>query len=120
MDARLRGDDDGVGNDGEIQNTATTPPLAAEAKPPLQVKVEQELTHILANLLQVNGNEINTAQEIAEYNLDSIVLTAYVGKINDTYDLNFMPMALADYPTISAFADYLCREYTEALEDYYA
>jgi acyl carrier protein len=100
--------------------------VAAESTPitatntPLFDKVQQELLSLLAGILKINPRDMECDMAISEYNLDSIVLTDYVGKINDKYDINIMPMVLVDYSTINAFAAYLTQEYAEAIADYYA
>ncbi len=99
--------------------TTVDPTSQPAGQTPLQEKTQRELQNILSELLRVSAHDLAPEVAIGEYGLDSIVITEFIGHINRLYELNVMPLALLDYPTLQTFAGYLCEAYPDALAYYY-
>jgi acyl carrier protein len=75
-----------------------------------QEKIEHWLMNKLANLLGVDGEQINLGESIFAYGLDSSVALSLTGELEAFLDLELDTTLFWEYPKISELAEYLVNE----------
>jgi len=64
----------------------------------------------VAELLQIDVQEIDDETQLIEYGFDSILFTEFAGKLNDAFELELSPAVFFNYQTLKALAEYLSSE----------
>lgn len=81
----------------------------------LRVRVQMELTAVVADHLKMSPERIDAEKELSEYGLDSVGLTAFGNALNERYELNLAATVFFEYPTLASLSDYLAREHPARL-----
>ncbi|MGD1896238.1 MAG: acyl carrier protein [Phormidesmis sp.] len=79
---------------------------AADAAPDSE-EVRTWLADYLADLLEVEGDEIDTSLSFDQYGLDSSTAVGITGDLSDWLNQDIDPVLLYDYPTIDALVEHL-------------
>ena len=69
--------------------------------------IEQWITLYVANLLEVDSEEIDTTIPFDRYGLDSSAAVGMTGDLEDWLGCEIDPTLVYDYPTIEALVEYL-------------
>nr|MDH3093127.1 acyl carrier protein [Bacillus velezensis] len=77
----------------------------------LTAKLQELLAKEVSGLLKINIEEIDIELEFNQYGFDSITLTEFANKLNDTYQLDLTPTVFFEYATIQALAHHLAEDY---------
>jgi acyl carrier protein len=72
--------------------------------------LEEELTTILATMLDMKKSEIDSNKSFSELGLDSIIGVEWVRKINNKYNTTIHAAKIYDYPNIKALAEFLRKK----------
>jgi acyl carrier protein len=83
-------------------NTDREPPTAAE--------IQAWIVSYLAQLLEVDPEELNVTIPFDRYGLDSSVAVGLTGDLEDWLETKLDPTLLYDYPTIKALSQHLAEE----------
>ncbi|HLO89369.1 MAG TPA: acyl carrier protein [Nostocaceae cyanobacterium] len=70
-------------------------------------EIEDWVVSYLANLLNINPDEIDTTIPFDRYGLDSAGAVGMSGDLEEWLGSEFEPTLLYDYPTVEALAKYL-------------
>ncbi|MEQ7681104.1 non-ribosomal peptide synthetase [Bacillus ayatagriensis] len=89
-----------------VKKTEETP-----APKDLTAKLQELLAKEVSGLLKINIEEIDIELEFNQYGFDSITLTEFANKLNDTYQLDLTPTVFFEYATIQALAHHLAEDY---------
>jgi acyl transferase domain-containing protein/acyl-CoA synthetase (AMP-forming)/AMP-acid ligase II/aryl carrier-like protein len=73
-------------------------------------QIMQLVTHILAKLLELSSEEINSDTPYQDYGLDSISGVHFVAELNKHFPDIISPMDLYRYPTINQLVNYLIQQ----------
>jgi len=77
----------------------------------LRITIEQDLLTWVSELLQVREIDIGLEEELSEYGLDAVGLTALTRRINEHYQLDITTALFSEHPSIAAVTQYLCDLY---------
>ncbi len=81
-------------------------------KHPLTAAAIQEwIVSYLAQLLEIQPDEIDTEIPFDQYGLDSSAAVGMTGDLEDWMGTKIDPTLLYDYPTIQALAQHLAKEF---------
>lgn len=69
--------------------------------------LEDELINIVAKVLGLKCDQIDTSSPLTEYGLDSIMMISLLDQAEKNYNITLSSSALIDYPSIHEFAKYL-------------
>ncbi|MBE9169288.1 acyl carrier protein [Pleurocapsales cyanobacterium LEGE 06147] len=75
-------------------------------------KIQSWIVSYLADLLEVDSDEINVAIPFDRYGLDSSVAVGMTGDLEDWLGKELDPTLLYDYPTIEVLAQHLAEEFS--------
>ena len=81
----------------------------------LREKVINALKRIMSNLLKLKMEAIDEEKLFSEYGFDSILLTAYVNRINEEMTLELQPTIFYEYPALRSLTMYIADAYPSAL-----
>lgn len=73
------------------------------------LEIQDWLVAYLAQLLEVDPQEIDTQTPFERYGLDSSALVVLSGDLQESLKCSLEPTLLYDYPTIEALADHLAQ-----------
>ena len=79
----------------------------------LFAKIQETLTQMVSELLKVKTEDLDVDAELSEYGVDSIMLTDFANRLNQTYQLELTPTILFETTTIGSFAKYLAEEHPQ-------
>jgi acyl carrier protein len=74
------------------------------------VQIQDWIASYLANLLEVEPEEVDPALPFDRYGLDSAVAIGLTGDLEDWLGTQLDPTLLYDYPTVSALSKHLAAE----------
>ena len=105
----------------EIQNfqdtkMSTSGSIKADAKGdapkelPTAVEIQEWIVSYLAELLEIDPNEVNVTIPFDRYGLDSSVAIGLTGDLEDWLGRKLDPTLLYDYPTIEGLAQHISTE----------
>jgi acyl transferase domain-containing protein/acyl carrier protein len=96
--------------------SARSSPAAAAPMPraDLIARLNREVTALAARFLRVSPTELDPDADLHAYGFDSITLTAFTNRLNDTYGLDLTPPILFEHITLGRLCGYLADSYTEA------
>lgn len=69
----------------------------------------------MAELLKIEGSELDTEVDMSEYGFDSITLTEFANQINQEYGIELMPTIFFEHSTLDFFSKYLSKTYPKIL-----
>ncbi len=78
---------------------------------PSATEIQAWIVSYLAELLEVDPDEINVTVPFDRYGLDSAVAVGMTGDLEDWLDRKLDPTLLYDYPTVESFARHLAEEF---------
>lgn len=74
-----------------------------------QAEIQDWLVSYLAELLEIESDEVDVTIPFDRYGLDSSAAMGLIGDIQDCINLNLKPTTLYNYPTIEALTEYLAQ-----------
>lgn len=77
---------------------------------PTAVEIQAWIVSYLADLLEIDPDEVNTAIPFDRYGLDSSAAVGMTGDLEDWLGTQLDPTLLYDYPTVEALAQHLAEE----------
>ncbi len=77
---------------------------------PTEAKIQGWLVSYLAELLEIDSDEIDVTIPFDRYGLDSSALVGLTGDLEDWLGRELDPTLLYDYPTIDALVQHLIEE----------
>jgi len=81
---------------------------------PSAVEIQAWIVSYLAELLDVDQDEIDVTIPFDRYGLDSAVAVGMTGDLEDWLGQKLDPTLLYDYPTVESFARHLAEEFETA------
>lgn len=89
--------------EGEVDRTAQLTSSQAE--------ILNWVTSYLANLLEVDPDEVDITVPFDRYGLDSLAAVGLTGDLSDWLGCEVEPTLLYDYPTVEGLVQYLSSEF---------
>nr|WP_268890156.1 acyl carrier protein [Gloeocapsopsis dulcis] len=77
--------------------------------PPTAAEIQAWIVSYLADLLEINPDEIDTTIPFDRYGLDSAVVVGLTGDLEAWLDSKLDPTLIYDYPTIEGLARHLAE-----------
>jgi acyl carrier protein len=77
---------------------------------PTTVEIQAWIVSYLAELLEVNPEEIDVTKPFERYGLDSSAAVGMTGDLEDWLGIEIDPTLLYDYPTVEALVHHLISE----------
>jgi acyl carrier protein len=78
---------------------------------PAAAEIQAWIVAYLADLLEVDQDEIDVTIPFDSYGLDSAVAVGMTGDLEDWLGRQLDPTLLYDYPTVESFAHHLAEEF---------
>lgn len=78
---------------------------------PTAAEIQAWIISYLAELLEIDPDEVETTIPFDRYGLDSSAVVAITGEIEERFGCEVDPTLLYDYPTIKAVAHQLAEEF---------
>jgi acyl carrier protein len=72
--------------------------------------IQSWLVSYLAELLEINTDEVETTIPFDRYGLDSSALVGITGDLEDFLKIGVDPTLLYDYPTVKSLSEHLAKE----------
>lgn len=102
----------------EIQNLRATNKFTgsgsikadAYKEPPTAAEIQAWIVSYLAELLEIDPDELNVKIPFDQYGLDSSAAVGLTGDLEDWLGSKLDPTLLYDYPTVEALARHLAEE----------
>lgn len=94
----------------EINNISTIAPKQI----PTATEIQDWIVAYLANLLEIDEDEIDVTIPFDRYGLDSSAAVGMTGDLGDWLGREIDPTLLYDYPTVEALVQYLSSELEHA------
>lgn len=85
-----------------------------DEKLPSAAEIQTWIASYLADLLEVDADEIDVTIPFDRYGLDSAVAVGMTGDLEDWLNRKLDPTLLYDYPTVESFAHHLAEEFKVA------
>lgn len=106
----------------EVQNLQVTMPIISESikantnghahkKPPTATEIQAWMVSYLAELLEIEPDEVDAKIPFDQYGLDSAAAVGMTGDMEDWLGQRLDPTLLYDYPTVEALAQHLAEEF---------
>jgi acyl carrier protein len=102
----------------EIQSFQVTMPTISESikvdvrkEPPTAAEIQAWIVCYMAQLLEIDPDEVNVTIPFDQYGLDSSAAVGMTGDLEDWLERKIDPTLLYDYPTIEALAQHLVEEF---------
>ncbi|HEY0946763.1 MAG TPA: SDR family NAD(P)-dependent oxidoreductase, partial [Opitutaceae bacterium] len=105
---------------GEAATPSPGPAATDVANTELRGRVEHALVQTVSGILKVREKDVELTADMSEFGFDSIGLTQFANRINERYGLELMPSVFFEYPTLAAFAEFLCRNHATVLGVHHA
>ena len=83
----------------------------AHKKPPTVGKIQGWLVSHMAELLEIEPDEVDVTIPFDHYGLDSSAAIGLIGDLEDWLSSELDPTLMYDYPTIEALAQQVAEEY---------
>ena len=100
----------------KLQATLTAAPVSDEIHPqnaqklPTASEIQTWIVSYLAELLEIDADELDVTLPFDSYGLDSAVAVGMTGDLEDWLGRKLDPTLLYDYPTVQSFAKHLAEE----------
>lgn len=78
--------------------------------PPSEAEIQGWIVSYLADLLEIDADEIDITVPFDGYGLDSAVAVGMTGDLEDWLGQPLDPTLLYDYPTVESFSHHLAEE----------
>ncbi|NJL21581.1 MAG: acyl carrier protein [Leptolyngbyaceae cyanobacterium SM1_3_5] len=78
---------------------------------PSHTEILNWVTSYLANLLEVDPDEVDITVPFDRYGLDSLAAVGLTGDLSDWLEREVEPTLLYDYPTVEGLVQYLSSEF---------
>jgi acyl carrier protein len=88
----------------------------AQKQPPTAAEIQSWIASYLAELLEIEPDEVNVTIPFDQYGLDSSAAVGMTGDLEDWLGSKIDPTLLYDYPTIEALARHLAEEFKVTVE----
>ena len=102
-----------VGAEGS-KGASPPPPLASPAPGEMLARLRAELTALAARFLRVEPAELDAGTDLHTYGFDSITLTAFTNRLNETYEMQLTPPVLFEHITLASLCEHLADTYAAA------
>jgi NAD(P)-dependent dehydrogenase (short-subunit alcohol dehydrogenase family)/acyl carrier protein len=76
--------------------------------------VEDFIMGLLVRFLQLEKSEINKRRSFTEYGIDSVIVTDFVGAIEERYKIFTHPSIILEHPSVNSLAQYLIETFDAA------
>ena len=83
----------------------------ARKEPPSAAEIQAWIASYLAQLLEIDQDEVDVTIPFDQYGLDSSAAVGMTGDLEDWVERKIDPTLLYDYPTIEALAQHLAEEF---------
>ncbi|MBD0301337.1 MAG: acyl carrier protein [Tolypothrix sp. T3-bin4] len=83
----------------------------AYKEPPSAAEIQTWIVFYLAQLLEIDPDEVDVKVAFDQYGLDSSAAVGMTGDLEDWVERKIDPTLLYDYPTIQALAQHLAEEF---------
>jgi acyl carrier protein len=83
----------------------------ARQEPPSAAEIQAWIASYLAQLLEIDPDEVDVTIPFDQYGLDSSAAVGMTGDLEDWVERKIDPTLLYDYPTIEALAQHLAEEF---------
>lgn len=94
------------------------PEVAQEVKsrkaPPSSLEIQAWIVEYLAEVLELDRDEVDITVPFDCYGLDSAVAVGMTGDLEDWLGQKLDPTLLYDYPTVESFSHHLAEEFKAA------
>ncbi len=80
-------------------------------EPPTAAEIQAWIASYLAQLLEIDPDEVNVTIPFDQYGLDSSAAVGMTGDLEDWVERKIDPTLLYDYPTIEALSQHLAEEF---------
>lgn len=87
------------------------PRISGEASDKLGRAIAKELKIQIGEHLKRNPNSLDESSEWAEFGFDSILMSSFVNRLNNEFNLNLMPTVLFEASNMVLFSEYLLDNY---------
>ncbi len=85
----------------------------------LAKQLASKLKRMVAEILELDLEEISLEIGIDEYGFESVSFTEFANKINEEYGLDFMPSIFFEHSTLNSLVEYLEENYKDKLLRFY-
>lgn len=72
--------------------------------------IQEWLTHYLANLLDMDSDDVDVETPFEGYGLDSAAAVAMTGDLEDWLQIELDPTLVYDYPTVEKLSNHLATQ----------
>ncbi len=93
-----------------MQNISVVGSQPLEQAAPSAAKIQSWIASYLAELLEVDPEEVDISLPFDRYGLDSAVAIGLTGDLEEWLNTRLDPTLLYDYPTVSALSKHLAAE----------
>jgi len=76
-------------------------------------QLEKELVGIVSEILKLDIQDIDTAEDMSGFGFDSITLTKFTNELNKKYELLLSPAILFEYRSLASFTEYLVNNHPD-------
>lgn len=91
--------------------TTETKGDAQRKEPPSAAAIQAWIVSYLAELLEIDPDEVNVTIPFERYGLDSATAVGMTGDLEDWLERKLDPTLLYDYPTVESFSQHLAEEF---------
>ncbi|MBD2534577.1 acyl carrier protein [Nostoc flagelliforme FACHB-838] len=95
----------------ESESNKTDVKENAYKKPVTAAEIQAWLVSYLAEVLEIDPNNVEVRISFERYGLDSSAAVVLIGDMEDWLGYELDPTLLVDYPTIEALSGHLAKEY---------
>lgn len=93
--------------------TQTISPVREDNGLPTAVEIQDWIMAYIAELLEVDADEIDPTVPFERYGLDSASAVGMTGDIENWLGRKIDPTLLYDYPTVTSFSQHLVEEFAK-------
>jgi acyl carrier protein len=87
------------------------PKQEVQKEPPTAAAIQTWIVSYLAEMLEIEPDEVDVTIPFDQYGLDSAVAVGMTGDMEDWLERKLDPTLLYDYPTIEALSQHLAEEF---------
>jgi len=80
--------------------------------------VESTLRAIAIEILQLDDEELHSAEELKNYGFDSVTFTEFANRISSEFSVEIKPTIFFDYHTLEALSEYFVEEHSNEIPQY--
>lgn len=99
-----------------LETNKTDSKGVAHKEPPTATEIQAWIVSYLAQLLDIDPDEVNVTIPFDHYGLDSSAAVGMTGDLEDWVERKIDPTLLYDYPTIEALSQHLAEEFKVKVE----